>query len=396
MARITKRTVDALKPGALVWDSEVKGFGVRCQRASKVFVVKTRVAGRQRWLTIGRHGSPWTVEKARKKAQSILGEVAEGKDVAASREGDKRRMTLADLATKFMAEHVEAKRKPRTVEGYRDLLDRLIVPFLGKLDAGAISRSDVARLHHSLRQKPYQANRALAVLSKLFSWAERHGYRAEGTNPCRHVEKYREQARERFLSEAELARLGEALKAAKVEGTDPYALAAIRLLIFTGARRGEVLELRWENVDFERAALWLPDSKTGRKPVYLSAPALETLANIPRIEGNPYVICGAKDRAHLVNLQKPWRAIAKRAGLEDVRLHDLRHSYASVAAAGGASLPIIGKLLGHTQPQTTARYAHLAADPVKAANEAVGERIAAAMTPKADTAGDVVTLSNRQ
>ena len=164
----------------------------------------------------------------------------------------------------------------------------------------------------------------------------------------------------------------------------------MRLLVFTGARLSEVLNLRWQDVDVERAKLWLPDSKTGRKALYLSAPALQVLADLPRLDGNPHVICGDKPGARLVNIQKPWRRIRARAGLEDVRLHDLRHSFASVAAAGGLSLPMIGKLLGHTQAATTQRYAHLAADPVRAANEAIGQRIAAMM--KGGAGSDVVTL----
>lgn len=389
-SRITKRTVDALKPGQIEWDADVKGFGVRRQRESRVYVVKARIAGRQRWLTIGRHGSPWTPETARREAKAILGAIAEGKDPTVAREAEKRRLSVGKLAEMFLAEHVEAKRKPRTLQSYRALLERLALPALGRLDVGTVSRADVARLHHSLKATPYQANRALAVLSKMFSWAERHGYRAEGTNPCRHIEKYREQSRERFLSADELGRLGLALEEAEASGTSPYVIAAIRLLIFTGARLSEILELRWENVDFERTILWLPDSKTGKKPIYVSAPALETLAGVPRIEGNPHVIAGHRAGAHLVNLQKPWRAVRQKAGLDDVRIHDLRHSFASVAAAGGASLPVIGKLLGHSQPGTTQKYAHLAADPLRAANEDVGRRISVAM--QGGSNADVVPL----
>ena len=239
------------------------------------------------------------------------------------------------------------------------------------------------------------ANKCLALLSKMFNMAERWGWRSEGTNPCRHIDKYKSQPHERFLSENELARLAEALAAAEKDETEtPFVVAAIRLLIFTGARMGEILSLEWAQVDFDNTMLFLPETKTGKKVVYLSAPALKALANVPRIDGNPFVICGARDRAHLVNLHKPWARIRKSAGLEDVRIHDLRHSFASTAAAGGLSLPIIGKLLGHTQAATTERYAHLAADPLRAANEAIGQRIAAAMTGQVG-GGDVVQLRQR-
>ena len=180
------------------------------------------------------------------------------------------------------------------------------------------------------------------------------------------------------MSEKELATLaGVLVKAERDSSENPFTVAAIRLLIFTGARLSEILNLEWGHVNIERAMLSLPDSKTGKKTIYLSAPALDVLANLPRMDGNPFVICGAVPGAALVNLQKPWGRIRKRAGLEDVRLHDLRHSFASVAASGGLSLPMIGKLLGHTQAATTEKYAHLAADPIRAANEAIGQHIAA-------------------
>ncbi len=218
------------------------------------------------------------------------------------------------------------------------------------------------------------------MLSKFFGWAEKHGLRPDGSNPCRHVEKYREGRRERFLSQAELARLGDALREAEQDKScSPWVVAAIRLLTLTGARRNEILTLRWEHVSKEHGCLMLPDSKTGRKAVRLNPPALDVLQAIPRLEGNPYVICGEKAGQHLVNLEKPWRRIRAAAKLDDVRLHDLRHSFASVAASGGQSLVVIGKMLGHSQPATTARYAHLADDPVKAASDAVGRHIAAAM-----------------
>ena len=162
----------------------------------------------------------------------------------------------------------------------------------------------------------------------------------------------------------------------------PFVLAAVRLLIFTGARLGEILGLHWQDVDIQRALMMLPDSKNGRKTIYLNAPALDVLASLPRLKNNPYVICGERKGAGLVNVQKPWRRLREQAGLDDVRLHDLRHSFASVAAAGGLSLPMIGKLLGHRSTLTTQRYAHLADDPARAANEMVAQRIAAAMASR--------------
>jgi len=382
--RITLRVVEALEPGTLAWDSDVRGFGVRCQREARVYVLKVRVAGKQRWFTIGRHGAPWTPETARREARRKLGEIAAGNDPAVARAAEKANPTLAELVAMFLEEHAEAKRKPRTAAEYRRMLSLLVLPRLGERRVMAITRANTASLHHGLRATPYQANRVLAVLSKLFSWAEKRGYREGGSNPCQHVEKYPERKRERFLAEDELAALGEALAQAEHEGVNPYVVAAIRLLLLTGARLNEILSLRWQDVDLERAMLRLADSKTGQKPIYLSPPALEVLTAVPRIQGNDHVIVGHKPGASMVNLQKPWRAIRSRAGLDDVRLHDLRHSFASVAAASGLSLPMIGTLLGHTQAATTHRYAHLAADPVRQANDRIGGRIAAALGQKVE------------
>jgi integrase len=229
----------------------------------------------------------------------------------------------------------------------------------------------------------------LPACPRCSTLAERWGERPDGSNPCRHVERYPEKKRERFLSADELARLGDALAA--YDGSR-YAAAAIKLLVFTGARLGEILGLRWEWVDFARGEARLPDSKTGAKTLHLPPPALEVLAELPRVEGNPYVVVGGRPGTALVNLEKPWRDIRSKAGLENVRIHDLRHSFASIAASGGMGLPIIGKMLGHTQAQTTQRYAHLASDPVKAAAATVAAKITAAMSGKGEDAATVVKL----
>jgi len=329
-----------------------------------------------RRVTIGVHGSPWTPDEARAEAKRLLGLVAHGKVPAGAKAAAKVAPTVADLAQRFLAEHAEAKRKASTAKEYRRLLDHVVLPALGKKRVADITRQDVARLHHARRATPTEANRALAVISAMFNIAERWGERPDGSNPCHHVEKYSQRRRERFLSGEELARLGDVL--AGYDGS-PYYAAAIKLLVFTGARLGEILGLRWEWVELDRGEARLPDSKTGAKTLHLPPPALAVLAELPRVEGNPYVIVGGVSGAALVNLEKPWRAIRKAAGLEEVRLHDLRHSFASTAASGGMGLPIIGKMLGHTQAQTTQRYAHLASDPVEAAAATVAGKIAAAM-----------------
>jgi len=384
--KISKRSVDALKLAAdraeaVLWDTELKGFGVRLQRGgAKSYVLHYRAGtGRGaplRKLTLGRHGSPWAPKQARAEATRLLGLVAQGKDPAGAKSEAKIAPTVNELATRFFAEHAEAKRKVSTAQEYRRLLGHVILPAIGTRKVADVTRRDVERLHQTRRETPTEANRAVACLSTMFNIAERWGLRPDGSNPCRHVEKYPQRRRERFLAAEELARFGDAL--ASYNGS-PYAIAAIKLLVFTGARLGEVLGLRWEWINFERGEVRLPDSKTGAKTLHLPPPALAVLAELPRLAGNPHVIAGAKEGAALVNLEKPWRAIRAAAGLEDVRIHDLRHAFASVAASSGMGLPIIGKMLGHTQPATTQRYAHLASDPVKAAAAAVAGKIAAAM-----------------
>jgi integrase len=308
-----------------------------------------------------------------------LGAVAAGTDPAAERNARKEAPTLAELAGRFLAEHVETKRKPRTAREYRRLIEKVILPALGRKRVADISRADIARFHHARRATPTEANRALALLSTMFNFAEHSGERPDGSNPSRHVERFPQRRRERFLSAEEMARLGDTL--ASYTGSR-YHVAAIKLLIFTGARLGEVLGLRWEWIDFDRGNVRLPDSKTGAKTIHLPAPALEVLATLPRIEGEPHVLGGRRGTTFI---EAPWRRIRAAAGLDDVRLHDLRHSFASVAASSGMGLLIIGKMLGHTQPATTGRYAHLESDPVKAAAAAVAGKIAAAMDGGAGT-----------
>jgi integrase len=398
-ANITKRAVDAAKArktDSYLWDRELPGFGLKVTPAGrKVYLVQYRLGGRQgrtRRVTIGQHGE-LTPAFARAEAKRLLGGIAAGHDPAAERDKARAGKSLAVVLEQFMAEHVRPKLKASTAASYQRVARLYVLPSLGRRSIGEVTRADIARLHHEMSGKPYQANSTLAMLSKFFGWAEKHGLRPDGSNPCRHVDKYREARRERFLSPAELARLGDALREAERDNSaTPWAIAAIRLLSFTGARRNEILSLRWEHVSEEHGCLMLPDSKTGRKAIHLSAPAIALLQTIPRIEGNPYVICGEKVGQHLVNVEKPWRRIRKAAKLEDVRLHDLRHSFASVAASGGQSLVVIGKMLGHSQPATTARYAHLADDPVKAASDAVGRHIAAAMG--GGTSGEIVDLKS--
>jgi integrase len=243
-----------------------------------------------------------------------------------------------------------------------------------------VTTADVAEMHGSLSHIPYQANRTLGVLSKMMNLTETWGIRDKHTNPCEDVERYPERKRERFLSPKELQRLGQALTTAEIDRTETkYAIAAFRILLLTGCRLSEIQTLKWCYVDLEQKELRLPDSKTGAKTVHLGEAAVVLLKTLPRVTGNPYVIAGKKEKAHLTDLQHPWRRIRKGAGLNDVRIHDLRHTFASGGLLVGEGLAMIGKLLGHTQVQTTARYAHLASDPVKQAATRISDRLASAL-----------------
>jgi integrase len=391
--RITKSVVDGMRPGELVWDTKLIGFGVRFQRRDKIFVYKCRIGNRQRWFAIGKYGQPWTVAEAENRVKVIQGDIANDLDPAAIRDERAKNPTIRQAAAIFL-ETIISKRRKATQVIYNDFFERLIYPKLGDVKVAEIKFSDMTLLHYGLRSTPVTANRVIAALSTLFSWCERTGLRPKHSNPVHGVERFEERSRERFLSPRELARLGIAIARAERNSTESvFALAAIQLLMLTGCRRNEILELQWKDVQFERAMLFLPETKTGARPVYLSAPALSVLAALPKVSKNPYVIVGHKDGQHLVNLRKVWIRTCKVARLRDVRLHDLRHSFASVGVSGGASLAIVGKLLGHTKSSTTEKYSHLAADPVRAVNEAMGQQIAAMLSGKK---GYLLEFKNQQ
>jgi integrase len=377
----------------------------------KSFVVRYRPKGSgangpKRFVTLGRYGV-LTAEEARGRAKEILGVVAKGGDPASDMAEKQAAATFKEVVDLFLKEHVSAKRKSSTAVGYASLLATYAVPALGSRKADAVTRAEVAHLHDQLKDKPYQANRLLAVVGSLYTFAERRGLVPEGRNPARKIERFPEDRRKRFLTPAELERLGAVIREGETVGIawrddsdapksrhlpreenqrsllSSDAAAALRLLIFTGARLREILHLRWEHVDLGRGLLLLPDSKTGRKTIVLNRPALEILSAHPR--GGSYVIRGTHPDRPRTDLKKPWSAVCRGARLEGVRLHDLRHTFASIGAGASLGLPIVGKLLGHSQAQTTARYAHLDADPLLRAANLIGDRIEKSMNPPAAT-----------
>jgi integrase len=396
MPKLTKRVIDATKPASdhdvFRWDAELRGFGLRVKPTGvKSYIIQYRtMTGISRRVTIGQHGR-LTADEARTQAKIQLGRVARGDDPSAEKANARDGVSFAAFAERYFSDHAATKKKPSSARMDRINLQKHILPILGRRRLDTVGRADVVRLHQSMRDTPGAANRCLALLSKMMNLAERWGERPDGSNPCRHVEKYRERKRNRFLSADELARLGAACRRCEQEGTMGSSfLALVRLLIFTGARLSEIQKTQWDWVDFGSGVLRLPDSKTGAKTIMLPAPALEVLSRLVRVDGNPYIIAGEGNR-YLVNVWKQWAILREVADLKDVRLHDLRHSFASIGAAGGMSLNIIGGLLGHRQTQTTSRYAHLATDPLKAAANQIAGAIAATMNPE-NVGGEVMSL----
>jgi len=409
-SRITKRMVDSLKVAAaeyVAWDGDIPGFGVRVRTSgSKSYIVQYRAGvGRKaptRKLTLGTVGK-LTPDEARNLARRAVGSIAHGLDPAGARAEDRRGLTVGELAAVFLTDHVQAKRRRGTAAHYWDILERIVIPALGTTKASRVKRPDLAKLHLKWKRTPYQANRIAAVVGSMYSFAVKRGLVPDGLNPARGIEKYPENGRERFLSTDELVRLGAAIRKAETTGIawsvdetkpnskhvpkrkrrtviGPHAAAAIRLLLFTGCRLREILHLKWDHVDFERGLLFLPESKTGKKTVVLNAPALAVIKGLDRV--GQYVVAGDDPDDPPADLKRPWAMVTREAGLDGLRIHDLRHSFASFGAGGGLGLPIVGKLLGHANAVTTARYAHLDADPLRVASERIAGTIAAAMGEK--------------
>ena len=380
--KLTKRVVEALsveRNDAAFWDRDLAGFGVRVYATGrKVYLVQSRGPWGPKRVTLGRHGE-LSCDEARKAAAGVIDRIRRGEaPVAAPPEAEP---TVADLVERFMREHAGTHCKPDTAGTYRSMSMNHILPALGGTPLAEVGRAEVTALHHGLRETPATANAALGLLSKMFKMAEAWGLVPAGSNPCRGLRRYRTRKRERFLTKEEFRRLGRALRDLEAEGRMwPPAVAAIRLLALTGCRRSEILDLRWDDVDRTAGEFRLKDAKSGPRMVPLTAPALRVLDGIPRSPEDPWVIPSKYGRGRLGNLSYYWGAVRESAELDDVRIHDLRHSYASRALALGESLSTIGRLLGHRHVVSTARYAHLMRDAEKAAAARVGESIGVHVT----------------
>jgi integrase len=368
----------------IVFDAMESGFGVRVTPAgAKIFVTHVRVGGELRRATLGRFPAV-SVAEARNAARIALRDMPEGRDpkieqAARAQAVEAGATTVADFSVRWLNEVVRPKRKPRTRTDYERLLRDKILPALGHLVAGRVTKQDVLGLHLSMKATPRRANYAVATFRAMMTYAEDCGLRPPLTNPARRIEMYREYGRERFLSEDEIGRAAEAITAAERAGKiGPHGAAGLRLALFTGARSGEITAAQWSHVDWQRRLIRLPDSKTNDpRTIHLSEAALEIVRTTPRV--GPFIIAGKNQDAPYQNLTRAWGIAREYANLGDVRLHDLRHSFASLAAGRGVSLPIIGKLLGHRVPATTQRYAHLARDVVAAVNDELGAAMAAAI-----------------
>jgi integrase len=420
---LTKRSVEALKfsPSCdyFVWDQALRGFGIRVtERRSesgqvvrrKAFVVGYRPRGSRQFrrLNIGVFG-PMTVDQARREALRQLAAVADGQDPLQARKTARAEATIRETGVSYLAD-VSLRKKPSTAREYGRLWKKHVLPSIGSKKVSSVTQAEVRRLHRGLHDTPYLANRVLAMLGAFFTFASREGLRSPHDNPAHGVEFFPEKARERFLTPSEFRRLGAALAAAEREGlppapqhrrkppadarkrkhtpksvrdpkrANPLVIAAIRLIALTGCREGEILSLRWDAVDFESGHLRLADSKTGRSVRPLGAAALHVLSQLSRFDDSPYVFPNLVTGGHLCEIKRTWFAVRHAAKLDGLRIHDLRHSFASVPATGGESLLVIRSLLGHARVATTERYAHLADDPVKRAADRAAGDIAAWMS----------------
>jgi integrase len=448
--KLTKRAVDGIEPGSTIgfwYDTDLKGFGLKVMPSGVMtWIVEYRpgAGGRgvsKRRMTLGKAGA-LTPDEARALAKDILVKVHAGQDPAALKVEAKAAKTVAELCELYLEEADQgniisrhgAPKKASTLVSDRGRIMRHIKPLLGKKLVRDVNRADIERFLRDVaggktaadvKTKRHgraivtggkgTATRTVRLLGGIFSYAIRLGMRSD--NPAHGVAKYADNQGARFLSIAELERLGAALREAESTGISwqmkldeagakhlpkspqnrrttigPHAAAAIRLLILTGCRLREILDLKWQHVDQERGLLHLPDSKTGAKTIVLAAPALAVLATMPRIEGCDFVIAGDDVKKARSDLKRPWALVLRAADLQGVRIHDLRHTYASHGAAAGMGLTIVGRLLGHADVKTTNRYSHFEADPMRRAADAIGSTLAAALGSHGDGQSNVVAL----
>lgn len=349
-----------------VWDTEVKGLGCMVNTSGKktyYFLYRLLKGTKKQRLKIGVHGNI-TCDIARDIARGWMGDIVRGIDpkehLKKQESNAKQSITLEAFLNLFVEKYKKVQNKESTINRDSYRLNNVIIPFFGNLKVYEVSVVDILRFQDHLKNTPIQFNRCASILSKAFNIAELWGYRHKNSNPCHGIKKYKERKKERFLTIEELERLEKTLEMQdKFKISSPYTIGAIRLLMYTGCRLGEILNLRWDDVFLKDGYLHLTDSKTGERKIPLNESAKNVLLKLKRQEENPYVFVGVKVGACLTNLTRGWIKIRCLAGLEDVRIHDLRHTFASLAIKQGVDLYTVSKLLGHKNIATTTRYAHL-------------------------------------
>jgi integrase len=399
MAKVTKRTVDTLKPASdrdvLLWDGEIPGFGIRCRPSgAKSYFLKYRTqGGRQRWLTLGLHG-PLTPDQARREAQRKKAAIGEGDDPSGDRQRRRRETTVAEVADRYLAEHVLMHNKPSTAAEVRRIVETRIKPKFGAIRITDLTRADIKAWHQSMSATPYEGNRALAYCSRMLNLAVTE-WQLRADNPCAGIRRFPEKKRERYLGDDELARIGETLAAAEREGSElPGFILLVRLLATTGLRLGEALALHWSDVDLAGRTIRLRDAKAGARTVHLGAASVALLDAVADKSG--HVVHGLDPTLPPSTAQHAWVRVRERAGLPDSRLHDLRHSVGTFAALAGANAFVVRDLLGHKTLAMTGRYVERAADMVRVTADAVSNRVAAALNARTTTPAEVINLAKRK
>lgn len=381
--KLTKSVVDRLMADGsevVFWDTGLAGFGVRIKpNGIKSYVIqyRNRKSGRSRRKTIGQHGSLMSFSEAKGIASGLLSDVHRGGDPVAEARQTRAAPTVDDLSQQYVEMHARTKKRPKSIANDKSMIERFVHPNLGSLKVSDVGHRDVQALHNAMKATPYQANRTLALLSKMFELSIKWGWRPD--NPVKGIEHYNEEKRHRWLSESELAQLTAALD------THPNQIAAnaIRLQLLTGARIGEVLGARWVDFDLQRGVWIKPSHHTKQKRTEhlpLSRSAITLLKSLRPVQGTSagYVFPGRRAGKPIADLKRFWRAVTRSAGIQDYRIHDNRHTHASHLVSSGMSLPIVGRLLGHTNPSTTQRYAHLADDPLREAAEIMARKMGGA------------------
>jgi len=379
--KLSKTVVERIKTAdqdVVVWDDTLPGFGVRLKPSgvrSYIIQYRNRNTSVSRRLTIGQHGPLLTFDQAKKQARAMLADAMRGEDPVEIRKTARRAPSIADLAVDYLERHAVPKKRPKSVRDDRAMLDNIILPKLGAKKVDAIGRRDVEAIQVGMKDRPYQANRVLSLLSKMFNLAIEWKWRPD--NPAKGIERYQEQKRERWLSDEELRHLCAVLD----EHPNTRAANAVRLQLLTGARLGEVLTSRKEDFDLHRGIWTKPSHQTKQKrtehlPLSAQALILVTLIIETSDAGSPFLFPGNKPGQPLHEIKKFWSVVLREAGIVNYRRHDNRHTYASHLVSSGLSLEIVGRLLGHTTATTTKRYAHLADDPLRAATDQFGSKIA--------------------